>query len=93
MRGVQFGLRYSLSMYGDIQQNKIGLSLTNSDEDIVGEMSQTQIYDAFYDKSKRRLIKVTPEGAENAQELVREVNERKKLLTDNGILTNPYNVK
>lgn len=59
----------------------------------VGEMSRTQIYDAFYDESKRRLIKVTPEGLERAQDLVRSVDERKRLLTDNGVLTNPYNLR
>jgi DNA gyrase/topoisomerase IV subunit B len=59
----------------------------------LGEMSRIQVYDAFYDKTKRRLIKVTPEGLEKAQELVRNLDERKKLLSENGILTNPYNLK
>lgn len=56
-------------------------------------MSRTQVYDAFYDQSKRRLIRVTPEGLERAQELVRNLDERKRLLSENGILTNPYNLK
>lgn len=59
----------------------------------VGEMSKYQVYEAFYDKSKRRLIRVTPEGLERAQELVRSIDERKQLLSENGILTNPYNLK
>jgi DNA gyrase/topoisomerase IV subunit B len=59
----------------------------------LGEMSRTQVYDAFYDGSKRRLTRVTTEGLEAAQELVRSIEERKRLLTENGILTNPYNLK
>jgi DNA gyrase/topoisomerase IV subunit B len=59
----------------------------------VGEMSRQQVYDAFYDETKRRLIKVTPEGVEAALDLVRSLDERKKLLTESGILSNPYNLK
>jgi DNA gyrase/topoisomerase IV subunit B len=59
----------------------------------LGEMSRQQVYDAFYDETKRRLIKVTPEGVEAALDLVRSLDERKKLLTESGILSNPYNLK
>lgn len=69
------------------------MSLTNSCEGNVGEMNAPQIYDAFFDPSKRRLIKVTPEGIERALDLARSLDERRQLLTDHGILTNPYNLK
>ena len=72
---------------------RFGRQVTNAYEGNVGELSRTQVYDAFYDQSKRRLIRVTPEGLERAQELVRNLDERKRLLSENGILTNPYNLK
>lgn len=59
----------------------------------LGELNKNQVYDAFFDPNKRRLIRVTPEGIECALDLVRSLDERKKLLMDNGILTNPYNLK
>lgn len=59
----------------------------------LGELNSNQVYDSFYDESKRRLIRITPEGMDKALELVRSIDERKKLLTENGILTNPYNLK
>lgn len=69
------------------------MSLTNLCEGNVGELNKNQVYDAFFDPSKRRLIRVTPEGIERALDLVRSLDERKQLLTDHGILTNPYNLK
>lgn len=62
-------------------------------EEYVGEMNANQIYDAFYDKTKRRLIRITSDRLEDALRLVRSIDERKKLLSENGILTNPYNLK
>lgn len=59
----------------------------------LGEMNKDEVYDSFFNPSTRRLIRVTPEGLERAQELVRNLDERKRLLTENGILTNPYNLK
>ena len=59
----------------------------------LGEMNKDEVYDSFFNTSTRRLIRVTTEGIEKAQELVRSIDERKRLLTENGILTNPYNLK
>ena len=57
----------------------------------LGAMERDEIYKAFYDKSIRRLVQVTTENIDYAMNLVEEINMRKQLLTNKGILTNPYN--
>ena len=57
----------------------------------VGSLDREDVYNAFYDKSKRRLFQVTTDGIDFAMNLVEDINARKKLLFDKGILSNPYN--
>ncbi len=59
----------------------------------VGSLNKNDVYYSFYDQSTRRLIRVTPDGSGYAMSLVENVDERKKLLFDNNILTNPYGFK
>ena len=49
-----------------------------------------EVYDAFYNPQTRRLIQITPEGLDYSRKLNENINERKKLLFDKGILSNPY---
>jgi len=48
------------------------------------------IYDVFFNPSTRKQIQVTPEGIEYAMSLTEDINVRKQLLIDSGILSNPY---
>ena len=50
------------------------------------------IYDIFFNPATRRLIQVTPEGIEYARSLTEDINVRKQLMIDSGIISNPYNV-
>jgi DNA gyrase/topoisomerase IV subunit B len=50
-----------------------------------------EIEEVFFDKSKRRLIQITPDGLDYMMKLNEDIDERKKLLFNNGILSNPYN--
>jgi len=50
-----------------------------------------EVEDIFFDKTKRRLIQITPEGLDYMMKLNEDINERKNLLFNNGILSNPYN--
>lgn len=50
-----------------------------------------EVYDAFYNPATRRLIQITPEGIDYSRKLNEDIGERKKLLFDRGILSNPYN--
>lgn len=56
----------------------------------LGSLNPDEIYDAFYDKSKRRLIQVTPDGIDYARALVEDIKNRKNLLISRGILTDPF---
>jgi DNA gyrase/topoisomerase IV subunit B len=58
----------------------------------LGSIPQSMIYDIFYNPATRRLIQVTPEGIDTSMALTENIDVRKKLLTDAGILTNPFNV-
>jgi len=51
------------------------------------------IYDIFFNPNTRRLIQITPEGMEFAMSLTEDIEVRKKLLIDSGILSNPYDLK
>ena len=57
----------------------------------LGALDQQDVYNAFYDVSKRRLFRVTTDGIELSMKLVENINSRKQLLRDKKILTNPYN--
>ena len=57
----------------------------------LGSLDQQDVYNAFYDTSKRRLFQVSTDGIDFSMTLVEDINARKKLLYDKGILSNPYN--
>ena len=57
----------------------------------LGSIPKDLIYDAFFNPATRRLVQVTPEGIDYAMSLTEDINERKKLLYNAGIITNPYN--
>lgn len=56
----------------------------------VGSLDASDIHDVFYDPTKRRLFQVTMDGSDYSMKLVEDISERKKLLFENGILSNPY---
>jgi hypothetical protein len=56
----------------------------------VGSIPKEMIYDVFFNPSTRKQIQVTPEGIEYAMSLTEDINVRKQLLIDSGILSNPY---
>ena len=57
----------------------------------LGSISRELIYDAFFNPATRKLVQVTPDGLDYAMSLTENIEERKKLLYNAGILTNPYN--
>ena len=56
----------------------------------LGSLDGSDVYDSFYNPATRRLIQVTPEGIDYSMRLVEDIDSRKKLLFDKGILSNPY---
>ena len=58
----------------------------------VGSIPKEFVYDAFYNPSTRRLIQVTPDGIDYFLSLVEDIDVRKDLLTQSGILGDPYNL-
>lgn len=59
----------------------------------LGSIPKEMVYDVFFNPSTRKLIQITPEGIEYAMSLTEDINVRKKLLTDSGIITNPYKLE
>ena len=57
----------------------------------LGSLDNPDVYKSFFDHSTRKLVQVTPEYMDYAMGLVEDINERKKLLFNEGVLTNPYN--
>lgn len=57
----------------------------------LGSLDRADVYRSFFDTTTRRLIRVTPDYMDYAMSLVEDVNKRKELLYNKGILTNPYN--
>lgn len=57
----------------------------------LGSIPKELIYDSFFNPATRRLVQVTSEGLNYAMSLTENIEERKKLLYNAGILTNPYN--
>ena len=60
-------------------------------EQMLGAFNKDQIYDIFYNPATRKLVQVTPEGMDYAMKLTENINERKNLLIEAGIISNPYN--
>lgn len=58
----------------------------------LGSIPKEFVYDAFYNPTTRRLIQVTPEGIDYFLSLIEDINVRKDLLTQSGILGDPYNL-
>ena len=56
----------------------------------LGSLNPDEVYDAFYDPTKRHLIQVTPDGIDYAMALVEDIKNRKDLLISRGILSNPF---
>ncbi len=56
----------------------------------LGAFNSEDIYDIFYNPATRKLIQVTPDGFDYSMKLTEDIEERKKLLFDAGIITNPY---
>jgi hypothetical protein len=50
------------------------------------------VYNAFYNPATRRLIQITPEGIDYFMSLVENIDTRKELLFNNGIIGNPFNL-
>lgn len=57
----------------------------------LGSYQSKDLYDIFYGPN-RRLIKITPEGLDYSMKLTEDINERKKLMIEAGVFTNPYNL-
>lgn len=58
----------------------------------LGSIPKELIYDSFYNPSTRRLIQVTPDGIDYFLSLVEDIDIRKDLLVQSGILGDPYNL-
>lgn len=57
----------------------------------LGSLDPDDVYNAFYNPATRRLFRVTTDGIDFSMKLVEDIDFRKKLLFDKGILSNPYN--
>lgn len=57
----------------------------------LGSLNKEDIYDVFYNPATRRLVQITPEGVDYSMGLMEDINNRKALLYEEGILSNPYN--
>jgi DNA gyrase/topoisomerase IV subunit B len=57
----------------------------------LGSLDPEDVYNAFYNPATRRLFRVTTDGIDFSMKLVEDIDFRKKLLFDKGILSNPYN--
>lgn len=58
----------------------------------LGSVGKEFVYDVFYNPATRRLIQVTPDGIDYFLSLVEDIDVRKDLLTQSGILGDPYNL-
>lgn len=56
----------------------------------LGSMNSDEVHKAFFNPITRKLIQVTPENISEAMALTEDIEVRKKLLWDAGILTNPF---
>lgn len=71
----------------------IGLDINRSFKHIkgLGSLNKDEASRAFFDLTTSRLITVTTEGIDYSMGLVEDINNRRQLLINNNILTNPYN--
>ena len=51
-----------------------------------------ELYDIFFNPLTRRLIQITPEGLDYSMKVTEDISERKKLMIESGIFSNPYNI-
>lgn len=58
----------------------------------IGSCKKEDVYNAYFNPETRKLIRVTPEGLDYFMELVENIDLRKDLLFEQGILGNPYNI-
>ena len=58
----------------------------------LGSIPKDEVYNAFYNPATRRLVQVTPDGIDYFMSLVENIDTRKDLLTQAGILGNPFNL-
>ena len=56
----------------------------------LGSLNKEDIFDVFYNSNTRRLLQITPEGLDYSMGLMENIENRRKLLFDAGILSNPY---
>ena len=59
----------------------------------LGSIDKDKVYDVFYNPNTRKLVQITPEGLDLAMSLTEDIDVRKKLLVDAGIITNPFKLK
>lgn len=70
----------------------VGLNLNKEYKHIkgLGSLDKDEATKSFFDPGTRRLITVTLDGLDYSMGLVENIDARKKLLFDSGILSNPY---
>src|SRR5574344_972057 len=56
----------------------------------LGSIEKGDVGSVFFNENTRKLIRITPEGLDYMLDLNEDINIRKKLMFDKGILTNPY---
>ena len=59
----------------------------------VGELDPPEVEKVFFDKSTRRLIRVTQEDIDHAFEILSTTEAKKNIMINNNLLINPYNLK
>ena len=71
----------------------VGLDTTKKFERYkgLGSISKCDIYDSYYNPMTRRLIQITPDNIDYAMSLTENIDTRKLLLRQSGIISNPYN--
>lgn len=58
----------------------------------LGSLDPPEVFDAFFNPTTSRFYQITLDGEDYAASLVDDINVRKALLTNKGIITNPFNV-
>ena len=87
------GIKYDLVSCENMRSESSSLELRRPKVKInVGSLDKEDIYNAFYNPATRRLIRITEQNINYGMSLVEDINQRKKLLIDEGIITNPFNL-